>query len=417
LEENTMKAINRWWVVVGSVFGLLVGNGPIMQFTFGIFLLPITKEFGWSRASTSSALVIGLMMTAICVPFAGRLIDRYGIRRVTLPAIVLFAACLAAISQFATTPTAFVALYALMGVAAAGQTPLPYAKAIASWFDARRGLALGIAMSGVGLGAALVPQIAQWLVAHSGWRSAYLGLAGLVLALGVPAVALAVREAEGPGGTAASAAGAPGMSGAEALRSGAFWKLALAFFAVALATNGAIAHVVPLLVDRGIAPPMAAGAMAFAGLALTGGRLFAGWLLDRIHAPYVAAIFILMPLCGILMLLAGVAPGIAPVAIVLIGLGLGAEVDLIAFLLSRYLGIRCFGELYGYLFAIFILGSGIGPWVMGLAFDRTGSYTIALGALAVGLVVACLMMLRLGSYRYPQADQAAARLRAAHSPA
>ena len=411
-----MKAINRWWVVVGSVFGLLVGNGPIMQFTFGIFLLPVTKEFGWSRSSAASALVIGLTMTAICMPFAGRLIDRFGIRRVTLPAIVLFAGCLAALGLWAKTPATFVALYALMGVAAAGQTPLPYAKAIASWFDARRGLALGIAMSGVGLGAALVPQWAQWLVMNAGWQYAYLGLAALVLACGVPAVALAVREA-GPAGTHRSAGDAPGLSGIEALKNAAFWKLALAFFAVALATNGTIAHVVPLLVDRGIAPQLAAGAMAFAGLALTGGRLFAGYLLDRLHAPYVATIFVLLPLTGIAMLLAGVSPQIAPVAIVLIGLGLGAEVDLIAYLLSRYLGIRCFGELYGYLFSVFMLGSGLGPWVMGFAFDRTGSYGLALGAFLVALVLACTLLLRLGPYRYAQLDGAHGRLRPSHSPA
>jgi MFS family permease len=411
-----MKAINRWWVVVGSVFGLLVGNGPIMQFTFGIFLLPVTKEFGWSRSSTASALVVGLTMTAVCMPFAGRLIDRYGIRRVTLPALVLFAGCLAALGLWARTPTTFVALYALMGVAAAGQTPLPYAKAIASWFDAKRGLALGVAMSGVGLGAALVPQWAQWLVAHTGWQYAYLGLAALVLAVGVPAVALAVREA-GPAGAARAPGDTPGLSGAEALKNAAFWKLALAFFAVALATNGTIAHVVPLLVDRGIAPGIAAGAMAFAGLALTGGRLFAGYLLDRLHAPYVATIFVLLPLAGIALLLAGVPPQIAPVAIVLIGLGLGAEVDLIAYLLSRYLGIRCFGELYGYLFSVFMLGSGLGPWVMGVAFDRTGSYQPALGAFVVALVLACTLLLRLGPYHYVQLDGAHGRLRPAHSPA
>ncbi|MES2258230.1 MAG: MFS transporter [Pseudomonadota bacterium] len=397
-----MQVINRWWVVIGSVFGLLVGNGPIMQFTFGIFLLPITKEFGWSRSATSLALVTGLTMTAICVPIAGRLIDRYGIRAVTLPSIVLFALCLASVSLFASTPESFVAIYALMGMAAAGQTPLPYAKAISSWFDDRRGLALGIAMSGVGLGAALVPQFAQYLVTAFSWKTAYLGLAALVLVVGSSAVLLAVQESPG------SLAGgklqpAPGLSAAQALRSTLFWKLALAFFAVALATNGAIAHVVPLLVDRGLSPKIAAGAMAFAGFALTGGRLLAGYLLDRIHAPFVATFFVALPLAGIAILLLAHTPAHAAVAIVLIGMGLGAEVDLIAFLLSRYLGMRSFGQIYGYLFAVFMLGSGIGPYLMGLAFDKTASYDIALTGLGAALVLACTVLLRLGAYRYPLA--------------
>ncbi|SNT27418.1 Sugar phosphate permease [Noviherbaspirillum humi] len=399
-----MKAFDRWWVVVGSAFGLLVGNGPIMQFTFGIFLLPITQEFGWSRAAMSSALVVGLTMTALCVPLAGRLVDRFGIRRVTLAAITLFALCLAAVSQFATTPTRFVVLYALMGVAAAGQTPLPYAKAIASWFDSKRGLALGIAMSGVGLGAALVPQYAQYLLAHFGWRQAYLGLAVAVFIIGFSAVGLAVKEADASKPQAGSKPIAlAGLSGAEALRSGVFWKLAFAFFAVALATNGAIAHVVPLLVDRGISPGVAASAMAFAGLALTGGRLFAGYLLDRLFAPFVGVIFFLMPLTGIVILLSGAGTQYVAFAIVLIGMGLGAEVDLIAYLLSRYLGMRAFGLIYGYLFAIFVLGSGAGPYLMGLSFDKAGSYSPALFGLAACLVVASYLLLRLGAYVYPVA--------------
>ena len=211
-----------------------------------------------------------------------------------------------------------------MGVAAAGQSPLPYAKAIASWFDDKRGMAPGVAMSGVGLGAALVPQWVQWLVAHADWQYVDLGLTTLVLAVGVPAVALAIREA-GPAGAARAAGDTPGLSGVEALKNAAFWKLALAFFAVPLATSGTIAHVVPLLVDPGVAAQIAAGAIAFAGLALTGGRLFAGYLFDRLRAPHVATIFMLPPLAGIAQLLAGVPPQVKPVAIVLIGLGPGAR--------------------------------------------------------------------------------------------
>ncbi|HEX8601824.1 MAG TPA: MFS transporter, partial [Pseudoduganella sp.] len=314
--------------------------------------------------------------------------------------IAAFGLCLAALALFATTPASFIAIYALMGVAAAGQTPLPYAKAISAWFDHRRGLALGLAMSGVGLGAALVPQLAQYLVAHGGWRSAYLGLAVLVTVVGLAAVSLAVREpvaAERP----RVAGDLPGLTGAQALRAPCFWQLAAAFFAVAIAANGTIAHVVPLLVDRGIAPAVAAGAMAFAGIALTFGRLLAGWLLDRVHAPYVAAFFFAMPLAGIMLLLTNPAPQAAALAVVLVGLGLGAEVDLIAFLLSRYLGIRSFGEIYGYLFCVFMLGSGVGPYLMGLSFDRLGSYDPALTGQCVALAVAALLLVKLGPYRYP----------------
>jgi predicted MFS family arabinose efflux permease len=395
-----MNAVRKaWLVVIGSIMGLIVGNGPIMQFTFGVFLKPIVEEFGWARSTVSLALIVALSMTAICVPFAGRLIDRYGIRWVVGPAIALFSLSLACLALFATSPLSFVILYAVMGVAAAGQTPLPYAKAISAWFDGRRGLALGIAMAGVGAGAALVPQYAQYLVALKGWRMAYLGLALLVFVVAMPAVLFLVRMPSRA--DVLSGVHHEGMTAAEALRSPMFWSLAAAFFAVAAATNGTIAHLVPILTDQGINASVAASSLALAGLALIAGRLIAGFCLDRVFAPYVAAIFFVLPLGGLSLLYASSDQVAASIAVVMIGLGLGAEVDLIAFLLTRYLGQRSFGEIYGYLFAIFVLGSGAGPYAMGISFDRTGSYRPCLLLFMAILLFAIILVLRFGPYTYP----------------
>jgi MFS family permease len=84
---------SRWWIVVASVLGLLVGNGPVMQFTIGTLLPSITREFGWTRGTVSSAMVAGLWMTGIATPLVGRLVDRFGIRAVALPAILVFFSC------------------------------------------------------------------------------------------------------------------------------------------------------------------------------------------------------------------------------------------------------------------------------------------------------------------------------------
>jgi MFS family permease len=278
------------------VIGLLVGNGPIMQFTFGVLLPPIAREFGWARGTVSSAIVVGLWMTGIATPLVGRLVDRYGIRAVALPAIALFSAATASVALVPASPVAFTALYALMGLAAAGQTPLIYAKAISGRFDADRGLALGIAMAGVGIGAALVPQFAQALVQAVGWRGAYVGLGSLTFLLAFPAVALFLRGASPRHvSTDAAVAIAPieasGLSGREAIRTQLFWRLAAAFVIVAAAANGTIAHMVPLLTDRGIGTNTATSVLSAAGLALVAGRLLAGYLLDRIFAPYVAVAF------------------------------------------------------------------------------------------------------------------------------
>jgi MFS family permease len=137
-----MSMRNPWWIVVGSVLGLIVGNGPIMQFTFGVLLKPISEEFKWDRATVSSAIVVGLCMTGLMTPVVGGIVDRRGIRPIALPAITLFALAVAAVSLVPASAPLFIALYAVMGIFAAGQTPLIYAKSISANFDERRGLAL-----------------------------------------------------------------------------------------------------------------------------------------------------------------------------------------------------------------------------------------------------------------------------------
>jgi len=401
----TLEMRSRWWIVFASVLGLLVGNGPIMQFTFGTLLPPVSREFGWTRGMVSSAMVVGLWMTGLATPVVGRLVDRFGIRAVALPAIVVFSLATASVAWVPASPAAFTALYALMGLGAAGQTPLIYAKAIAARFDRNRGLALGVSMAGVGLGAALVPQFAQALVRAAGWRAAYAGLGVLTFVLAFPAVALFVgrpvadREASAQ---KISISEASGLTGLEALRTARFWRLAFSFFIVSGTTGGVVSHLVPLLTDRGVSPQTATGMVGLAGIALIGGRLMAGFLLDRIHGPYVAAAFFLTPAAGI-VLLSTLRHGAVEAGTVLVGIGLGAEVDLIALLSSRYLGMRSFGEIYGYFFAIFMLGAGLGPFAMGVSFDRTGSYGFMLVCYAFALMLAILPILRLGAYAYPAA--------------
>lgn len=408
---------NPWWVVAGSLLGLTVGNGPVMQFTFGVFVKPLSEAMQTDRGTISGALLAGLVATGIATPLIGRLIDKHGTRRVAMPAIALFALGMAAIGLFANSPAALILMYALCGIVAAGQTPLPYSKAIAAVFDERRGLALGIATAGVGLGTMLMPMLAQKLMASFGWRGAYMGLGLVTLLVALPAMAGLVtrrrEEAASADCAAASStratphAAAPGMSAAQARVSGRFWCLAVAFFTVALAASGVVAHIVPLMTDRGVPAASAAAAISAAGLALIVGRLAAGWLLDRLHAPHVAMVFFSLPLLGIALLLGTADARFGIPAAILVGLGLGAEVDLIAFLQSRYLGLKAFGEIYGYLFAIFMLGSGLGPFLMGQSFKLLHSYDPALMVMATGLVLACVLMARLGAYAYGSRRQGA----------
>jgi MFS family permease len=402
--ERDGVAVRPWLVVLGSALALTVCNGPMILFPFGVLVGPITAEFGWPRATLASAVVVSHMTGAVTMPFAGVLMDRFGVRRVALPAICVFALLFGGVSLLPGVPLFFVLSYALLGIVGAGHSTLTYARTVSSWFDRKRGLALGLTLSGVGIGTALTPQVARVLVADYGWRGAYVGLSILLLVLAVPSVAILVRDrVRAPRDEAAARARAAlggGMQLGQALSGYHFWAIGLALFLVALAVNGTIAHVVPLLGDRGVSARTATAALSAAGLALILGRILSGYCLDRLFAPFVSAGFFLVPLCGIILLGSGANDALALVAAVLLGIGIGAEVDIMAFLVGRYFGIAHYGAVYGTLLALFTFGSGMGPWLIALSFDHFHNYTGALVGCGLTLIVASALVASLGPYKY-----------------
>ena len=138
------------------------------------------------------------------------------------------------------------------------------------------------------------------------------------------------------------------------------------------------------------------------------GTILSGYLLDRVHGPYIASLFFLCAIVGI-GLLAGGGTGLTPFAATLLcGLGIGAEVDLMAFFVSRYFGLRAFGAIYGTMFALFGYGNGVGPFLMNLCYDRYHSYTPMLVAFMGLLAMACLLLVGLGPYRFAARSAAGA---------
>ena len=400
---NVIKLKSPWWVAGGSTVGLIVGNGAIVLFTFGILLVPIMMEMGWTRGGAGTAMFVSHVTAALATPFVGMLIDRYGIRKTSLSFITLFSISIAAISLTPASLPVFYLLYAICGFFSAGQTPMPYAKAVSASFDLKRGLALGVAMTGVGIGTSIIPRWTQFLVDSYGWREAYIGLGFTTFVFAFPAVAFFVGQADrrllqarsGSKGTL------PGFDAAKALRTPHFWAIGIAAFMFTFAVNGTIVHVVPLLMDRGLSAQLAASMMIGVGVSTICGRLISGYLLDRIFAPYVAAVFFALPICGIVFLSSGVTEIVPLLAIIFLGLGLGAEVDLIGFLVSRYFGLRAYGQIYGYIFALFALGSGSGPMALGFAYDMTGSYGTGHMFSTAFIFAAATLLWRLGPYSFP----------------
>jgi predicted MFS family arabinose efflux permease len=189
-----------------------------------------------------------------------------------------------------------------------------------------------------------------------------------------------------------------GLSAAEASRTVSFWLILIAFLLVGVGIASVLAHLVPMLTDRGISPQVAAWCQTSLGVGLIFGRVLSGYLMDRFFAPYVAAIFTLMFVVGVSMLALGADGLMVFVAATCIGLSLGSEVSETAYLVSRYFGPKAYGVIYGFMFAAFQLGSAVGPPGLGRYYVVAGDYVNALWVLAVLGLIAAILVASLGKY-------------------
>ena len=387
-----------WLVVMAAYFGAMVSFGSLLVFTFSIFLKPLGSAFGWSRESISAAFGLAAMSVAVCSPLLGHLLDRFGPRGVILPCMAAFGLAFGSLGFLTPSLIHLYAVFVVLGIVGNGTTQMGYSRAVSTWFDARRGLALALVMAGVGTGAMVLPPAAQALILDSGWRAAYFVLGAAVLVLGIPPTALFVRERPRQGLHAVSPLG--GRRVAHAVRSRVFWILVATLMLGSLSVNGAVTHLSPLLTDRNVPATTAALAVSALGLASLCGRLATGFLLDRFFGPRVGSFMLAATAAGILLLALARSAAAGVGAAALIGLGLGAEADVTPYLLTRYFGLRSFSTLYGFTWTAYALAGAIGPVLMGKAFDATGSYAALLAVLSVGTLLAAGLMALLP--RYPQ---------------
>jgi len=402
---------NRWWLIVGSVIGLMVSTGPINIFTFGVFLRAMTADLGIGRGGLASALLVASILSAVVLPFVGMMLDRWGARRVLLPGIVLYAVVTAAQALITASFATLYLLFALKGIAGGGNSPVAYAHAIAKRFDHNRGFALGIAMAGVGLGTSIVPLLVATMIEHWGWRMAYVGLGVfLLIVAGLPVLAFVREPQPDTSARAKQAATAllPGFAVGAVLKSSwRFWGLTVGFLLAVVALNGIITQIVAILQDRGASLQAATSVLAASGIAAIVGRIVSGWLVDRLFAPFVGIAFFVLAMIGIALVGTGAGGMVPLIGIILCGLTLGAEIDLMAFLVTRYFGLKAYGKIFGTMFGFFAGATGLGPVISGYSFDVYHSYVPAFVLYEVMLVATCAMLVRLGPYPFPARPRAA----------
>lgn len=385
-------------VTIGSAFSAV----SLLTASFGTFIIPLSREFGWTRGQIGLALLFMTGAQALVSPPLGTLLDRYGTRRLVLLSIPLLAVALVALSLTSGSPAYFYSCFVLAVIVGGGTAPVSYSRAVNQTFSARRGMALGIMFSGMGFAAALLPVLSTAVIQGAGWRWSYAMLALLALAA-FPIAWLGFPRTRG-GTASAPAQGQSGTSYAF-LRSPIFWTIALACSLASFASYGLLVSLIPMLIDTGLTAADAAGYAALVGMSSAGARLLVGFLLDWLYAPYIAATILLCSAAGCILFLSLGLPA-APVLAVLIGLSFGMEVDLVSFLVARYFRLRQYGLIYGIMYSGFSASAAFGPAVAGFIFDATRSYDIALVGGAVLMVLATIVFLCLP--QYPVRDQAPA---------
>jgi MFS family permease len=400
MSNNTATAEWRGYWYLPVIAALGYATSVIHVYALGPFIEPLQTEFGWSRAQISFGLTISSFISAVfCIPL-GMLVDRIGPRRIGLLGVVLMTGAFALLGTATGTKSNWAMLWTLLAFATVGVQATVWTAAVNSRFEKSRGLALAITLSGASLSAALFPVLATWLIGTYGWRIGFSGLGGLWILVVFPFLLLffrSARETKTATPNPALARVHSGLTFAEGLRTPALYKLLMAAGLFSFTAVGTLVHFVPILTGAGSTRLEAAGIASLIGLFSIIGRLGTGFLIDRFRAQHIGALAFLLPVIGLgLLLLDGSNPLYQSLAAATIGLTLGAEVDVIAYLAAKYFGLKNFGALYGSMVMALSLGTSFGPLTGGAIFDQSGSYAPFLMLNAVLMTLSAVALLSLG---------------------
>ncbi len=406
--EFPATARQEWKAGLPLVTAATVGMslGALLIYSPGVFFTSLEQEFGWTRAQITSGLAINAVVGVLLSPFMGRLIDLVGPRRIAIPGVILFGCAFAGLSLANASALIWWLLWLMLAFTVLLVKPTLWAAAVASRFDRNRGLALAIMLSGTGLTAFLAPIVGTRLIDHFGWRGAYVGLALLWCGMVLPLVAAYFYSAadlsrSGRGDARPKAAPTPApVLARHLLTSRVFLMLALSVIIVVFTVAGVLVNFVPILIDSGMAPRNAASAAGIAGIAAIIGRVSTGFLLDRFNPSVISSISFALPLPVMIGLLAFNGSMTNAVIIAcLLGLCVGAEMDIATYQTSRHFGIRNFGTIFGILEGLITLASGVGPVLAAGIYDVSGDYRLVFWAAIPLCAAASLMVGTLGPYR------------------
>lgn len=392
----------HWLMIVAALIGLSVGTLPSV--TLGVFMEPLQHEFGWSRTQISAGLTVFALVSLPLTPLMGVVVDRFGPRRVGVLGLAASALSLAAFSLLTASIFQYLATWFLLTITSLSIRSLVWNTAVSEAFSASLGFAIAIVLCGTAVAQIAAPFLTQQLIAGFGWRGAYLGLGFGWTGVAFVLTFLFFRNfRRGPRPSADDGPVAPaqpmgGLTVKQALRSAPLLRVAFAIFIQTVIAVGVLVHLIPMLIERGIAPAEAAGVAALLGIGAICGKLANGWLMDRTSSTLVPTLCYAGPALGYAILLATTDLWAVSFAVFVMGYFSGGSQQMTVYLTTRYAGLRNFATIFGIMTTAMTTAAGVGPVLAGFVFDTTGHYTTLFVGGVVLTLIAGVSAFRLGSY-------------------
>jgi len=397
-----------YWIVFATFLCNVITFGCGF-YAFSLFVTPLQQDLGWGRGDVMAGFTIFFLTTGFVAPQAGRLVDKHGARIVMAVGAVVAAAGFVVLSTVGQLWHYYLG-YAIVGLGMAGTGQIPTSAVVSNWFVKKRGTAVGLMASGVGVGGlALAPFVGGVLLPRLGWNQTFLVLAALCVGVIVPLALLVVRThpdekgmvAYGAVGADSSAGPATtGVSGVNlkvAMGTMVFWLMVATYLLSHFAQVGAIQNQVPFLEDTGFPVAVSAGALGAVGLSSAFGKFGFGWLCDRVQARFALAIGLTLQLGAVLVMMnihSDSPAAMAWVYAVMMGVGIGSWLPTMSMLVSGYFGLAHYGAIFGAVTIPYSVGSAVGPLVAGRMYDSAGNYD-AVFVLFLGLFVVSIVSILL----------------------
>lgn len=392
-----------WKSLLAATIGTMCGIFTLTNYSQGFFVGPVTSEFGWTPSEFFLSYTVLMCLGLVTGPLVGSFAEKAGLRIIGVIGLIGHSLAYVLLSFNTGSLTLWYLSWALLAILGAGSLPIVWTSVLNNWFQKHRGKAIGITMAGTGLGAFLLPPLVEFLISNYGWRTAYRGIGIGALLISLPVVFAFFKEkpdaATGSKKDAAQNIAVWGVTRTEAMRTARFWILGVVLFVTVIVIAGLLSNFARIMAEQGIERGAIARIAAVMGLTVVAGRLLVGALVDRFWAPGVAATFFILPTLALLLLIQGgltVATGI--VVGIMIGLAAGAELDLLAYLTSKYFGPAHYPKIFGAIIAFFTVGAGIAPPLFGAFAQAYQGYTVILSVSVGLLLLSIALFLALGKY-------------------